>query len=277
MKILFPDICKSESVENVWLEIFNVSSFKNFLINVDVFKTQDYIEIADIFYKESHSFRYKVLDKNNQIQFFNYDKNKIMYKGLTHSESKCLRKNYLTSYLDNEKGAAACLKELHSKIAEANILSPVINGTKNLIYYCVYFDTGYVDLFYLSVETIIKHSDVNFDILIITDKETQQLIKKLKFSKKINFNFLLTPTPKDGVAASFNKLKIFSYKNIDLYKKILFLDCDVLAIKNIKSIFEKKLNANTLYTAQNPNIDFKYFQSVHHGFDCLPGSFIEEA
>ena len=37
MKIVFPDICKSESVENVWLEIFNVSSFKNFLIKRKVF------------------------------------------------------------------------------------------------------------------------------------------------------------------------------------------------------------------------------------------------
>jgi lipopolysaccharide biosynthesis glycosyltransferase len=147
---------------------------------------------------------------------------------------------------------------------------------KNLIYYSVYFDTGYVDLLYRSIESILNNSIVNFEFLIITDEATRQLITKLNFSKDIVINFLITKTPEDGWEASENKIKIFNYSKINNYNKILFLDCDIICVSDISKIFNINVQENILYTARNENLTFKDHCTIHHGFDFLKEDHAQE-
>lgn len=147
---------------------------------------------------------------------------------------------------------------------------------KNLIYYSVYFDTGYVDLLHKSIESILSKSNLNFEFLIITDRPTKQIIDKLSFSKEIKINFLITKTPEDGWQASENKTKIFQYSKINDYEKILFLDCDIICVSDISKIFDIVIQNNILYTAGNENLTFEDHLTIHHGFDFLNSEYCEE-
>jgi hypothetical protein len=161
-----------------------------------------------------------------------------------------------------------------SKINKVNKFVKI--GNKNLIYYTVYFDTGYVDLMQKSIESILHNSKINFEFLIITDHQTKKIIDNLSFSKDAKIDFLITKTPEDGWEASENKTKIFQYSKINNYKKILFLDCDIICVSDVSKIFDINIKNNTLYTARNENLTFQDHLTIYHGFDFFNLSDIEE-
>ena len=177
-------------------------------------------------------------------------------------------------------------KNLSTKEEKINILNSVKNlnkinknlkvGNKNLIYYAVYFDTGYADLMRESIESILNKSKLDFEFLIITDNQTKKIIDTFSFSKDVKINFLITKTPEDGWQASENKTKIFQYSKINDYEKILFLDCDIICVSDISKIFDIVIKNNTLYTARNENLTFEDHLTIHHGFDFFNFSDIEE-
>jgi lipopolysaccharide biosynthesis glycosyltransferase len=127
-----------------------------------------------------------------------------------------------------------------------------------------------------SVESILNHSTANFDLLLITDEDTKELIERQPFVKRIVPKYLLTSTPEDGVEASKNKVNIFDYTDIDNYSKILFLDCDIVAIKDISIIFNQELDQSLLYSARNLNIDYHHHKSFYHGFEFLGNDLVNE-
>jgi lipopolysaccharide biosynthesis glycosyltransferase len=146
-----------------------------------------------------------------------------------------------------------------------SIDSTPIEG-KNLIYYSVYFNNGYVELFELSLQTIIKHSKLkNIDFLVITDNTTRELIEKTDVFKKVRINFLITDTPVDGVEASMNKCQIYNYEHINNYNKILFLDTDIACIKDINSIFNTPIKSNIIYSARPLSVEYNTHKSIYHG------------
>lgn len=147
---------------------------------------------------------------------------------------------------------------------------------KNLIYYTVYFDSGYVDLLELSINSIKEKSKINFDILIITDQATRELILKREFSQKTKLNFFITETPKDGWEASRNKLLIYDYKKINSYNKILFLDCDIICRSDISDIFNMHLDDGILYTASPENISYEDHLSIYYGFPFLGDHYVKD-
>jgi lipopolysaccharide biosynthesis glycosyltransferase len=153
---------------------------------------------------------------------------------------------------------------------------PLATTSKNLVYLSVYFDKGYVELMNNSLMSIIKHATIDFDVLVITDETTQQLIAKQPFTQHIQPKYHITPTPIDGVEASKNKTLIYDYADVDEYDKILFLDCDVVAVGDIASVFDVCVDHNRLYTARGINIAFHHHRSFHHGFDVVKQVFIDE-
>ncbi len=170
-----------------------------------------------------------------------------------------------------------CLVQLDKFIESALTCEASQQGNKNLLYYSVYFNTGYIDLLCLSLETIFKHSNVNFDVLIITDKETKELLETKPAIELVNPKFHITSTPEDGVAASQNKLLVFDYEAIHNYGKILFLDADVVAAEDISRIFKPELTTDKIYSVAGGEGDPKLFRTLYHGFKELPLSFVHNA
>lgn len=179
-------------------------------------------------------------------------------------------------YKDTDEDRLKCISAVNFKIAETLQLSVAHQGSKNLLYYAVYF-SDYVKLFNESISSIIEHGPINFDVLLITDESTREEISKLSVAKKIKFKYYMTGTPRDGVEASRNKLKIFDYYDIDQYENILFLDCDVAANKKINWIFSQNIIPGILHVVGNQHSDdFKKFRTSTYGFRVLPEQFVGE-
>ena len=110
------------------------------------------------------------------------------------------------------------LNELKIKANNALLLDSSAIGSKNLLYYSI-FGPSFVFLLELSLKTIAKNCNVNFDLLFITDAPTLHMLETIDVLNKFNWDYHLVDTPVDGVEASIQKLQVFAYKNIDLYKE----------------------------------------------------------
>jgi len=217
--------------------------------------------------------------KNGELEIITYkDKRKAIYKPvqgkLMHFE--CARVNGNTCYENSEDGRYACLAALDEKIANTHSLVAQVNGDGNLLYYCVYFSSGYVELFNNSLLSVLKESPAVFDVLVITDQATKKSIEATEASKKINLKYMLTDTPADGVEASKNKLKIFEFDRIFDYSKVLFLDCDTIAVGDVSALFNIELSSDLFYGVKPDYVNFWHIKSPHHGFKTLSDDVVEE-
>ena len=188
----------------------------------------------------------------------------------------CIRSNASKIFSDTNQGRRECLSAVDDLITKTLAYTDAPRGTKNLVYFSVYFDKGYVELMNNSLMSIIKHATIDFDVLIITDEATQQLIAKQPFTQHIQPKYHITLTPVDGVEASKNKTLIYDYADVDDYDKILFLDCDVVAVSDIAVVFDVCKDHNKMYTARGNNIQIHHHRSFHHGFDVIKQEFIDE-
>lgn len=188
----------------------------------------------------------------------------------------CIRHNTSREFSDTNADRIKCLQIINQSISTTLDIPLISQGSKNLVYFSVYFDKGYVELMNNSLMSIIKHATVDFDVLVITDEATQQLIAKQPFTQHIQPKYHITPTPVDGVEASMNKTLIYDFVDVDAYDKILFLDCDVVAVGDVADVFDVCTDNNKLYTARGNNISYHHHRSFHHGFDVIKQEFIDE-
>lgn len=121
---------------------------------------------------------------------------------------------------------------------------------KRLIYSCVFFNEKYINLINLLLKSykIYGNSPEDVDYLIICHtnfkKKIQAIFDNLNISGKIwciDLNTIFE--------AGYSRLKIFNYANINLYNKILYLDCDILVTNSINNILDFQLE-NKLYALQ---------------------------
>ena len=248
-------------------------------IPVSTVESNSYFRIPLIIYTEAQSIAFKILldNGNSDDVEFTHNKKAIIYKSKESLEaSKCLRKNTNTIFSDDNEGRLQCLRQLEERIAKVS--SPYVQdaGKKTLLYYAVYFDTGYVDLFNMSLTSVLKNTSHDFDVLIITDKATQKRIEAAECAKLVSLKYLITETPTDGVEASKNKVRIYQYAEIYKYNRILFLDCDVIATKDCTFLFNQHITEGTFYSIKNNNINIQHFQSIYHGFITVSQEFVEE-
>lgn len=287
MKITIPNALSSnvKQIESIWFEAARfadpsdgieevVNKAKLDLKHVEL---AEFVEFHDDFFKDCSKIRYRVLYKNGITKLYKFDtKHQATYRLKDWFNEPPVARHKVSSFPDTEEGRKQIFEAVNEKILAVNSLPIKNKGSKNLIYYSVYFDNGYTDLLNLSVLSILEHGAANFDLLIITDEKTRSIIETLPFAQKIKPLYHITSTPRDGVEASTNKLNIFDFEHIDSYEKILFLDSDIIAVGDINEIFQSVLRQNTLYTAHNLNLTFNHFKSIHHGFECLDSSFIKE-
>lgn len=124
---------------------------------------------------------------------------------------------------------------------------------KNLIYFTVGFNPEYIELTYWCIYSLLYQglSLENLDILIMCDQDYLKYVQeKLPSWVKI----MITDHNNCAMHASMRKIEIFNFVDIYQYDKILYLDSDIVTLKNIKVFFEKELDPNVLYV-KSENVD----------------------
>ena len=133
--------------------------------------------------------------------------------------------------------------------------------TKTIIYSCVFFNEKYINLINLLLKSykLFGNSSGDVDYLIICNpdfqKKIQAIFDNLNISGKIWCIDLKTK-----FEAGYSRLKIFNYPNINLYNKILYLDCDILVTNSINNILDFQLE-NKLYALQEGNTNQEFWGS----------------
>lgn len=115
----------------------------------------------------------------------------------------------------------------------------------NLIYTTIGFSEKYAECVIYFLQSIEHFTiQIDFDILIICDlnmhKNVGEMIEK-NVGKHIleKISFLLCPQSIHPMMASVQKLSIFDYQIIHQYKNVLYIDLDVLCLKNINELFNE--------------------------------------
>ena len=125
--------------------------------------------------------------------------------------------------------------------------------TKTIIYSCVFFNEKYIHLINLLLKSykLFGNAPDDVDYLIICHtsfhNKIQSIFDNLNISGKIWCIDLKTK-----FEAGCSRLKIFDYPDINLYNKILYLDCDILITNSINNILDFQLE-NKLYTLEEGN------------------------
>ena len=105
----------------------------------------------------------------------------------------------------------------------------------NLAYYTLGFDIKYLDLLHLSIRSLRKYN-IKLDILIICDKSILDKCSST-FKEFRNVKIVSSADSLSAMNSSIKKLTIFNY-NISNYKKVLFIDSDILVDINLDDFFK---------------------------------------
>lgn len=179
-----------------------------------------------------------------------------------------LRKNKGNDYSED-----VVLQELNERFAAVCNESNEPKGKKNLVYFTLNYSLEYIDLFLYCISSIVNKDDpARFDLLVICPVEFEHVINCLIREREIGlkgFNLLYqyVPEAKDGIEASMNKLKIYQFKNINEYGKVLFLDADILAKEPISELFDLHLDPDKFYSAIHNASDHLHHTKFHRLVD----------
>ena len=126
----------------------------------------------------------------------------------------------------------------------------------NLIYMCVFHQQSYINLLKLLITSISHKACIDkdtTDILIITSPEFQPIIQNELAGVDLTLHYY-TLNLYSIMEASCCKLKIFQYREIDKYQKILYLDTDVLVNSNVNTLFNSEISPEKLYALEEGEI-----------------------
>lgn len=137
----------------------------------------------------------------------------------------------------------------------------------NLAYACVYHSPKYLQLISLLLTSLSIYSpnSPNVDILIVTSEEFQPKIQQMFVELGLNNAYTWVKKIESSVIqAACARLHIFDYPNIDKYKKILYLDTDILITNQLSPIFNIQLKSDKIYTLMEGNTKDPY-----HGIELF--------
>ena len=119
---------------------------------------------------------------------------------------------------------------------------------RNLIYFVVGCNPLYIELTSFCLHTIkylhTQEELSNIDFMCMCDAKYAKYVKK-HMPQKMDIH--LTEWNDSAESTSKRKLEIFNYKHIDKYNKILYLDSDIICIKEFASLFEIEIQPDILY------------------------------
>ena len=159
------------------------------------------------------------------------------------------------SYLQNNRSIElfdSILNIHYNSIENTNIkkniqLSIQNSKKRKLIYSCVFFNREYIKLLELLTISLSLYGsiDINTDYLVICSPNFEEDIKKLFLKCNIKVKIWKLDL-NSNFEACCSRLKIFNYTEINLYDKILYLDCDILVTDKLNNILDLKID-NKLY------------------------------
>lgn len=142
---------------------------------------------------------------------------------------------------------------------------------QNLVYMCVFFNKDYIKLLDLLLKSLTFYCDTQpFDILIMTSHEFEWDIYKLCDTLKIRCLVYTLPLTTIFQAACA-RLSIFHYEYISAYKKILYLDTDIIIKADLSPIFELPMK-DRLYGLGCGTISSPSFGSQFFDFSKIDGT-----
>ena len=133
--------------------------------------------------------------------------------------------------------------------------------TKTLIYSCVFFNETYIHLLSLLLRSykLFGNPSDNVDYLVICNTDFRERIEATFDSLDISGDVWCLDL-KTMFEAGFSRLRIFDYQNINIYNKLLYLDCDILVTNSVKSILDFPLE-NKLHALEEGNTNHGYWGS----------------
>lgn len=142
---------------------------------------------------------------------------------------------------------------------------------KNLIYLCAFLQNKYIKEIDLMLKSLYEFGkkDNNTDILIITEDKLYTSLNKLDIIKKLNVEFYILNNVKTVLDSTISRYRIFSYKNINNYGKLLYLDTDILILNELNNIFSIESNKFIF-------LEEGYFGSEYFGKYLFPDSIKNE-
>tara|TARA_B110000208_G_scaffold69701_1_gene89922 strand:+ start:20 stop:1387 length:1368 start_codon:yes stop_codon:yes gene_type:complete len=108
----------------------------------------------------------------------------------------------------------------------------------NCIFTCVFVHEDYVKLFYYLSESILISSKCNFKFLVYTSTKFKKLIENFSFYDSNIFQFIVNDNYKNVDQACKARIDLFVYDEVNIYDKILYLDCDVVVRDDINKVFD---------------------------------------
>lgn len=169
---------------------------------------------------------------------------------------KMMMRNKAGIYKNTDEDKEKIFKELYSKIDNIKNVEEVSYKTgRHLIYFTIFLSEDFIRLLDFCLNSILKNTaNINFDLLFITDEAFKAKILALDVCKNFNCHFHVINPPLTGVWASAKKLIVHDFPLINNYEKILYLDCDILCVKDISIILNRAFFPEILYTATNTKI-----------------------
>jgi lipopolysaccharide biosynthesis glycosyltransferase len=121
---------------------------------------------------------------------------------------------------------------------------------------CVFIQEQYIQLLSLLIHSIFINGNINksdTDILIITSPAFKELIQSEldKYDMSIKYYTLTLNTIME---ASCCKLNIFDYTDVNIYKKILYIDTDVLINSDVNPLFNLNIVPDKIYAVEEGTI-----------------------
>ena len=113
----------------------------------------------------------------------------------------------------------------------------------------------------LLFESIIKYGQIDFKktrILVMTDNTLESKVKKLYEKYKLRGDILILKNITNVFESCCARLQIFKYHVLHKYKKIIWLDCDILITNNLSNILKYEPHEK-LYVASEGNTFHQYW------------------
>lgn len=274
MKIIKPIDLTAELISSAF--IINDEGMEMFAPR-QAFK-KSWLEIPSVFFENASNIFLKIiLEDGSEKTYSKQNKHQwVWLKDCECHQHTPFRQNFNTGFDNNKTDKDAIHETLNQKHAEALVSSSTPKGAKSLVYYTVGGNKEYLQLLQKSVSSLWQHSEKKaFEFLFICPESWVAEIESFKPSGCV-FKYHLVEDSTDGVEISKNKTKIFDFAQINQYKKILYLDTDIIAVRNFDHILCKDYG-DKLYVACNvKKVSFTSHGGGYHGLRYFSSEKIQE-
>lgn len=140
------------------------------------------------------------------------------------------------------------------------VAKPIESRSKNLIYFCVFYNNDYFKLLDLLLSSMKFFSSLEgFDLVVLTSPDMEQSVHEL--CTKFQMNIHIMPCNFTTIfQAACARLYIFDYEHIGSYERILYLDTDIIIKADLTPLFAIELR-DVLYGLEQGSIAMPNFGS----------------